>query len=233
LKVSFGSEKIDAGERLMDGNFWHRKWERNEIAFHESEANPLLVAHFSDLCLPEGSRVFLPLCGKTLDIHWLLSLSYRVVGSELSKIAVEQLFSELGIEPNITTIDQFSRYSAKDIDIFVGDIFNLSSGVLGQIDAIYDRAALVAFPEPLRDRYTAQMIKITDRAPQLLISYEYDQRLLDGPPFSVGPEEVARQYQESHDPKLLASAEVKDGLKGKCAATESIWLPKTGSAKES
>ena len=211
----------------MDGSYWHRKWEKNEIAFHESEANPLLVTYFSDLCLHEGKRVFVPLCGKTRDIYWLLSHNYRVAGAELSSIAVEQLFSELGVEPNITVIDQVSRYSANKIDIFVGDIFTLSRGVLGQIDAIYDRAALVAFPEPLRDRYTEHLIKITDRASQLLISYEYDQRLLDGPPFSVSPEEVARQYQESYELNLLAKTEVKGGLKGKCAAVENVWLLKT------
>ncbi len=208
----------------MDGSFWHRKWERNEIAFHECEANPLLVTYFNDLSLPEGSRVFLPLCGKTLDIHWLLFHGYRVAGSELSKIAVEQLFSELGVEPDITVIDRLSRYSSNNIDIFVGDIFNLSRSVLGQIDAIYDRAALVALPETMRGRYASHLIKITDRARQLLISYDYDQRLLDGPPFSVIREEVGRLYQESYDVKLLASADIKGGLKGQGAVEENVWL---------
>jgi thiopurine S-methyltransferase len=210
----------------MDGSFWHQKWERNEVAFHEGEANPLLVAYFRELSLPEGSRVFLPLCGKTLDIHWLLSHGYRVSGSELSKIAVEQLFSALGVEPNITVIDQIRRYSSNNIDIFVGDIFSLSCSVLGQIDAIYDRAAFVALPEPMRDRYAAHLIKITDRAPQLLITYDYDQSLLDGPPFSVSHQEVSRQYQQSYDLKLLASVDIKGGLKGKCAAAEDVWLLK-------
>jgi thiopurine S-methyltransferase len=210
----------------MEGTFWHRKWERNEIAFHEREANPSLVTYFKELSLPEGSRIFLPLCGKTLDIHWLLSHRYQVCGSELSKIAVEQLFLELGVEANITVTDQICRYSSNDIDIFVGDIFGLSRGVLGRIDAIYDRAALVAFPEPTRDRYAAHLIKITDRAPQLLITYIYDQSLLDGPPFSVSREEISRQYQQSYDLKLLASADVKGGFKGKCTAAEDVWLLK-------
>ena len=72
----------------MDESFWHRKWERNEIAFHEREANPLLVTYFRELSLPEGSRLFLPLCGKTLDIHWLLTHSYRVARSELCKATI-------------------------------------------------------------------------------------------------------------------------------------------------
>jgi thiopurine S-methyltransferase (Se/Te detoxification family) len=176
----------------VDTNFWHQRWERNEIAFHQHEANPLLVKYFDVLSLSKGSRVFLPLCGKTLDIHWLLSNGYRVVGSELSEVAVKQLFSELAIEPKITAIDDIRRHSADNIDIFVGDIFDLSRSVLARVDAIYDRAALVALPEAMRGRYAAHLIKITDRAPQLLISYDYDQSLVDGPPFSVSNEEVSR-----------------------------------------
>ena len=122
--------------------------------------------------------------------------------------------------------DEISRYSADNIDIFVGDIFDLSSGMLGQIDAIYDRAALVALPETVRKQYSAHLMEITDQAPQLLISYDYDQRLLDGPPFSISNEEVARHYQDSYDLKLLASANILGGLKGKCAAKENVWLLK-------
>jgi thiopurine S-methyltransferase len=208
----------------MEESFWRQKWERNEIAFHQAEANPLLVKYFDHLSLQKGSRVFVPLCGKTRDIHWLLSQGYRVAGAELSQLAVEQLFSELGVEPDITVIDTLSRYSAKDIDIFVGDIFSLSRSLLGHVDAIYDRAALVAFPEPMRDRYTVHLVEITGRTPQLLISYEYDQSLLDGPPFSNSDEEVARQYQKCYDLKLLAKVEVQGGLKGVCPATENVWL---------
>ena len=208
----------------MEESFWHQKWERNEIAFHQREANPLLVKYFSDLSLPQGSRVFVPLCGKTCDIHWLLSQGYRVAGAELSKLAVEQLFTDLGVEPNITAVNSLIRYSANNIDIFVGDIFGLSGNLLGQIDAIYDRAALVAFPAPMRDRYSVHLVDITGKAPQLLISYEYDQSLLEGPPFSISDEEIAQRYQESYALKLLAKVEVEGGLKGRCAATENVWL---------
>jgi thiopurine S-methyltransferase len=218
----------------MTEDFWHRKWEGNEIAFHEREANPLIVKYFGDLSVPAGGRVFLPLCGKTLDIHWLLSHRYRVAGSELSKIAIEQLFSELGVEPSLTAIGPVSLYSSQNIDIFVGDIFSLSAHLLGPVDAIYDRAALVALPGPIRERYAPHLIEITDRAPQLLISYDYDQRLQDGPPFSVSDGEIARQYQESYDVKQLASVEVIGGLKGICAASEKVWLlKKRGSATAS
>jgi thiopurine S-methyltransferase len=210
----------------MDAGFWHRKWERNEIGFHERDANPLLVTYFNDLFLSQGSRVFVPLCGKTRDIHWLVSHGYRVAGVELSEIAVGQLFSELGVDPVVSVFGKISKYSAHDIDVFVADIFDLSRSDLGRVDAIYDRAALVAFPETNRSRYAAHLIEITKCAPQLLICYNYDHRLLEGPPFSVGQEEVTRQYLPNYDLILLASADIPGGFKGICAAAEHVWLLK-------
>jgi thiopurine S-methyltransferase len=210
----------------MDAHFWHQKWEQNDIAFHERDTNPFLVKYFDLLSLSKNNRVFLPLCGKTIAIHWLLSNGYRVVGSELSEIAIKQLFSELAIEPKIKAINEIRCYSADNIDIFVGDIFDLSRGVLGRVDAIYDRAALVALPETMRNRYTAHLMEITNIAPQLLICLDYDQSLLDGPPFSVTETEVHRHYQDSYDLTALASVDVVGGLKGKCPAKENVWLLK-------
>ncbi len=210
----------------MDADFWHRKWEANEIGFHNSEAHPLLVAHFDALALPKGSRVFLPLCGKTRDIHWLLAKGLRVAGAELSPIAVEQLFAELGVAPDIATAGALRRYGDGGIDIFAGDIFALDRDMLGPVDAVYDRAALVALPDEVRGRYAAHLMDITGRAPQLLISFDYDQSLLDGPPFSVDRAEVARHYAQGYGLTLLASPDVQGGLKGKVAAKEDVWLLK-------
>lgn len=208
----------------MDKNFWHQKWASNQIAFHEREANPLLVKYFSNLSLAKGSRLFLPLCGKTLDIPWLLANGFRVAGAELSKLAVEQLFSELGVEPEIARVGEVEHYSAKDMDIFVGDIFDLSRGMLGRVDAVYDRAALVALPADMRNRYTAHLTEITGKAPQLLICYEYDQSLMDGPPFSINGEEVKQLYGDVYHLNLLATEKAPGGLKGVSAVHETVWL---------
>ncbi|WP_374089159.1 thiopurine S-methyltransferase [Methylomicrobium lacus] len=208
----------------MEASFWQQKWERGEIAFHESEANPFLVAHFEKLNLTKGCLVFLPLCGKTRDFSWLLACGYRVVGAELSELAVNELFKELGLEPQISKTGKLVRYSAKDIDIFVGDIFDVSAEYLGAISAIYDRAALVALPSGIRERYTSHLINITCTAPQLLISYEYDQLLMDGPPFSVNESEVKRHYGDTYQLQFVESKSVAGGLKGKVASTETAWL---------
>ncbi|NMG73463.1 thiopurine S-methyltransferase [Aromatoleum diolicum] len=208
----------------MDADFWHRKWANNEIGFHGDAVNPMLVKHLPALALEKGRRLFLPLCGKTLDIHWLLSNDYRVAGAELSRLAVEQLFAELGVEPTLSTCGPIQRFSADNVDVFVGDIFDLSAELLGPVDAIYDRAALVALPDAMRARYTPHLMQITVQAPQLVLCFEYDQSLMAGPPFSISGEEVSRHYRGTYGVTLLDRIDVPGGFKGKIAATESVWL---------
>jgi thiopurine S-methyltransferase len=207
----------------MEHGFWQQRWEKREIGFHEGVPNALLVKHFADLALPAGATVFLPLCGKTRDIHWLLSRGFRVVGAELSEIAVEQLFSELQVEPVKSAAGPLTRYSADSIAILQGDIFGVTADALGRVDLIYDRAALVALPQDMRTRYAAHIADVTRTAPQFLITFVYDQSKMDGPPFSVGSAEVRRLYESVYDLVLLERTDVAGGLKGKYAATEEVW----------
>lgn len=208
----------------MDATFWHDRWASNEIGFHKSEANPLLVKYVDELSLAKGSRLFLPLCGKTLDIGWLLSRGYRVAGAELSAVAIEQLFAELGVTPTITTVGSLDHYRAPQLDIFVGDIFTVTPELLGPVDAIYDRAALVALPRDMRARYAEHLMTLTGQAPQLLISFEYDQRVMEGPPFSVSNEEIREHYGQRYGIRVLTSLDVPGGLKGRCPAEEAVYL---------
>ncbi len=207
----------------MNASFWHNRWQANQTGWHECAVNPLLIAHFPSLSVPPGGRVFVPLCGKSLDLGWLLSRGYAVAGSELSEQAVTQLFAELGKEPSISEVGKFKLFRGEKIDIFVGDIFDLSREILGPVDAVYDRAALVALPEAMRVRYAAHLKTITALAPHLVIGYEYDQTAVAGPPFSVTPDELHRHYHDVYTLTPLARIEVPGGLKGKCPAMEHIW----------
>ena len=207
----------------MEHSFWHHKWEHNDIGFHQKTANALLVEHLPVLGLADSQRVFVPLCGKTLDIRWLLSQEFRVAGAELSRLAVDQLFAELDCVPEIAEIGPLLHYSAPGLDIFVGDIFDLTRELLGPVDAVYDRAALVALPSPMRDRYTAHLRAITDTAPQLTIVFEYDQSRAEGPPFSISDAEIARHYADSYDIACLADHAIPNGMRGQCPAAEKVW----------
>ena len=211
----------------MSENFWHQQWESNLIGFHKENVNPLLVSYFNSLAVDKASCIFLPLCGKTLDISWLLANGYRVVGAELSELAVKELFAGLGLEPVITDIDEIRRYTATGVDIFVGDIFSVTRYMVGPIDAAYDRGGLVALPENVRSRYTRHVANITDNAPQLLIVYEYNQNMMNGPPFSISNEEIDRLYKDSFKTSLLTSEAVTGGLRNVSEIRENVWLLET------
>ncbi|MCV6637258.1 thiopurine S-methyltransferase [Candidatus Albibeggiatoa sp. nov. NOAA] len=206
----------------MQADFWFKRWEDNEIGFHEEAVNPLLAKHFQALSLRANSRVFLPLCGKTSSIPWLLSLGHKVVGIELSQEAIEQLFIDMGINPSIDETGDFIHYHADNIDMYVGDFFNLTAEILGKVDAIYDRGSLVALPETMRFQYTTHLKQIAKDAPQLLICYEYDETLREGPPFCIRPDELNQHYE--YTMKVLDRVDNTDLGTDEVVVKEIVWL---------
>ena len=212
----------------MEHSFWHSKWQKNEIGFHEPEGNALLVKYASFLFGDDSpstslKRIFVPLCGKTRDIGWLLSNDCEVVGAELSEVAIIQLFEELGVEPTVTTTSNGKIYAKDGLTIYVGDIFKLTSSDLGDVTGIYDRAALVALPSPLREQYAAHLMAITQCAPQLIISFEYDQNEMAGPPFSVNEKNVDALYSADYNIQRLERSVLEGGLKGKVDADNLVF----------
>ncbi|GBQ49302.1 thiopurine S-methyltransferase [Komagataeibacter sucrofermentans DSM 15973] len=208
---------------MMDEAFWQAKWERGEIGFHESRPNALLTRYLPTLRLPAGARVFVPLCGMSLDIHWLLAQGYAVVGCELSRIAVTRLFAALGLVPHVTPLGALDRFEAGKLCVFVGNILDLTPTQLGAVDGVYDRAALIALPAPLRVAYASHLVALTHAAPQLLICLEYDPSCRAGPPFPVDETMVRAYYAPTFTITRVARHAVPGGLKGVCPAWESVW----------
>ncbi len=207
----------------MEADFWLDRWASGQTAFHEGAANGLLVAHLDALGLEPGARVFVPLCGKSRDLAWLRDRGHGVVGAELSRLAVDELYEELGVEPEVTPVGPLERFRGAGIEVFVGDVFALTREMLGEVAASYDRAALVALPAEMRMRYGAHLHSITAGAPQLVIAFEYDQTLREGPPFSVDAAEMARVYGELYRLRELARVPVPGGLRGGTPAQEVAW----------
>lgn len=206
---------------MMNIDFWHKLWEKNEIGWHNEEVNKLFLKNFPQLALKKNSRVFIPLCGKTVDIEWLLDNDYSVVGIELNENAIKELFNYLKLNPTIKTVGPLTLYSAKNIDIFVGDIFELEKSTLGKVDTIYDRGAIVALPTEMRKKYTSLLVDITENAPQLIISYEYDQKLMEGPPFSVKESQLKDYYNDYYNLKLMET--IKPKVFEELDMSETVW----------
>ncbi len=207
----------------MDHDFWHTRWRHNRIAFHEGMPNALLTRHIHRLGLHPGDRVFVPLCGKAHDLDWLLAQGFRVVGIELNRTAVEAAVERLGGAPEATTRGGLAHYAMDSVDLFVGDFFALTPETLGPVDAIYDRAALVALPEPMRNDYVGHLTTLTNTAPQLLISYDYDQTQTDGPPFSVPAAALHSLYDTHYHLNHVDRTEISGPLANRCSGSEDAW----------
>ncbi len=208
----------------MEKSFWQARWQEGRIGFHEPAANPLLTTHFNSLNLRPGDTVFVPLCGKSLDLDWLLSRDLHVIGIELHQDAVNEVFDRLDLIPERQNIGALTRASANNITLFCGDIFDLTADLLGPVNAIYDRAAIVALPPETRPQYAAHITEITQSAPQLLISFDYDQTLSGGPPFSVPQPELLNHYAATYTLTKLAQHTLDGPLGQRTQGLEETWL---------
>lgn len=181
----------------MEPSFWHARWNSGRIGFHNEKHHPLLTAHWPALDVPRGSRVLVPLAGKSLDMWWLAVQGLEVVGVELSEVAARDFFAERNISPDVSqaSADSPTVYRG-GVTIVVADLFDLTAEAVGKIDAVYDRAALIALPPEMRRRYVPHLQRLAPQAPTLLVTVEYDQSLRGGPPFSVDHDEVRELYPQ-------------------------------------
>lgn len=181
----------------MDREFWLERWDSNQIGFHQPAANPLLARHWPLLGVPEAKSVFVPLCGKSLDMRWLASCGHHVFGVEWSASAIESYYEEGNEVPDREGDFYLDRYHSESTTIYCGDFINLATLDIWGTGAVYDRGALVALPPALRARYADHLQRIVpEHAKMLLITLEYDQSKVAGPPFSVTAQEVEQLYAE-------------------------------------
>ena len=196
---------------MVDNQHWLDRWREDRIGFHEGEVNRHLRHWMPQFAPPPGSQVFLPLCGKALDILWCAQQGYEVVGIELSQIAVEAFFAENEIEFEHEDGDRFGVYRAGSITLLQGDFFDMRASDLADCRLVYDRAALIAMEGELRQRYYAHMREIVPRGcDMLLITLEYDTAEMRGPPFSVPRDEVLQEYNGRFEIELLDHESIID-----------------------
>ena len=179
----------------MEPAFWQKRWADNQIGFHQAQVNPYLQQYWPTLQLAPGSRVLVPLCGKSLDLAWLAGQGYRVLGVELSRRAVEGFFREHGLEAEVRQQGAFEVWRSGDVALWCGDFFALRAEDVGDCVGLYDRAAVIALPVQMRAAYMQALSALLPAGCRgLLVTLDYDQSLLAGPPFSVGDEELRQGF---------------------------------------
>lgn len=195
----------------MQHEFWHERWQHNQIGFHLQEANPNLRKYWPELNLKPGSRVLVPLCGKSLDMLWLQAQGFEVLGVELSPLAVEAFFTENQLSARQRQQGAFLAYECHGLTVLCGDFLALTARDLQGVDAVFDRAALVALPAAMREVYVVKLQQLLAAGTQtLLVAFDYPQQEMSGPPFSVPVEQVQALYGSDCDIALLSSEDILD-----------------------
>ena len=178
-----------------DHEHWLRMWRKGQTDFHQDAVNPLLERFWRRPPQAGPGRIFVPLCGKSLDMLWLAAQGNEVIGVELSPVAVKAFFAENGLSPTRLKRGKFTLYEHGRLHILCGDFFRLTTAELGDIDMVYDRAALTALPESLRERYVAHLRAIVPPAcPIFLVTMaDADADPLDAPADDID-EEIRTLY---------------------------------------
>ncbi len=204
----------------MDHAFWHERWRDGRIAFHEGQPNALLSRHAGEL--PAKSRVLVPLCGKAADLAYLAALGHEVVGVELVESAVRGFFAERGLTPVESTVGALRRFEADGVVLLAGDFFAVTTADVGRIDAFYDRAAIIALPPDLRPAYVRHLRGLlAPAAVGVVITLQYDQTRMDGPPFAVGEAELRAHFAGAQ--VELLHERVAGGRAAEVGAIERCW----------
>ena len=194
----------------MDPDFWHERWRTQDIGFHQEHPQPALVKHWASLGVAAAEAVFVPLAGKSIDMFWLAQQGHRVIGAELSELAVDAFFQARGIEPVVRRAGSFTIKSAGSWELWVGDFFALRAQDFKSVTAAYDRAALVAMPPQMQPRYAAKMAELMPPGSKsLLIGLDYNVPERKGPPFAVPRDTVRQLFEPAFQVELI---EARDGL---------------------
>lgn len=195
----------------MQQEFWVERWEQNQIGFHSEDINRHLQQHWPTLDIATGSRMFVPLCGKSNDMLWLLGQGYEVIGVELSPLAVKAFFADNGLPATTRQQGKFSVSEMDGLRILCGDFFELTADDLAGVNAVYDRASLVALPPEMRAAYASHMQDLLAPGTKtLLVAFDYPQHEMPGPPFSVQSAEVQTLYSSWCDVELSCIEDILD-----------------------
>tara|TARA_B100000459_G_scaffold147535_1_gene118356 strand:+ start:6386 stop:7021 length:636 start_codon:yes stop_codon:yes gene_type:complete len=191
-------------------SIWHQRWAEGRIGFHRSLTNPALTDHWSKLQLDPSTHVLVPLCGKSLDMHWLAQQGHIVNGVEFVEKAVTEFFDDWSRTPQKTVRKFGEKFSAENINMYLADFFKVQPDD-APFSAWYDRAALVALPPSMRKQYVEQLRDLTlPGAKGLMVTFDYPKEEMKGPPFALSDEDVELFFEPFFDIERLQFTDLKE-----------------------
>ncbi len=220
----------------MDTGFWIEKWQQRQIGFHEGRPNASLQQWFHAMRLAPGDHVFVPLCGKSQDLLWLLGQGVRVTGCECSPLAVNEFFAENDLRPQSReAASGHVVHDCGELSLWQGDFFSLPAAVLNDADGVYDRAALIALPPDMRQGYVQKFRQeLRPGTPTLLVTLDFQRdpaacNNYQGPPFPHTDAMVQAQYRDFSSIRKLGQRDIlanepKFRAQGATSVYEKTWL---------
>jgi thiopurine S-methyltransferase len=208
----------------MEPQFWHARWKAGQIGFHQAEINRHLSTYWPRLQVPETGAVLVPLCGKSRDMTWLHAQGHRVVGVELSRDACEAFFVEqdltFSVEDRKNAQVFHGQGRAEGIDLWCANVFDVTPAEIGPVAALFDRAAMIALPAPMRQKYAQHLtILLPAGARGLLVTIDHPPGQREGPPFAVPQAEVRALLE----PAFSIEPWLRDDLLARPEAAERNW----------
>ena len=212
----------------MDQQFWLERWDKGQIGFHREEVSPELIRNLPRFMNDPKRTVLVPLCGKSKDLLFLRDMGFTVIGIELSHVAVQSFWNENGIDANSHPQGPLTIWKANGITLLQGNFFEIGPHLIDAPTLVYDRAALIAMPPGMRDRYSRHLIHLAGNASLLMITLEYSLEEMQGPPFAVSKEEIQMRFGQTHTIEILETSDVLSenaslSARGLQALTETIY----------
>jgi len=203
---------------------WLKFWENNETNWHGDNVTQELIEYFELFELEPRDKVFVPLCGKSLDMLYIMNQGFSVIGVEISEIGVRQFFNENNLTYKITKVDDFDLYSTENLEIYCGDFFALTSKHLNMVKSVFDRKSLIALEPEVRQKYVKHLNDIISLGARiLLVTLQYPQHQMSGPPFSVNKSEVESLFSMTFESRELRSFnDIENGSKLERAGVDYI-----------
>jgi thiopurine S-methyltransferase len=190
-------------------DFWLDRWRTAQIGFHQASVDRHLKAYWPLLKLRANTPVFVPLCGKSLDLMWLRTSGHVVKGVELSPVALESFLMEHGIPGRRRALTDFDVYEADGFMLYCGDYFKFTPTLLGNVSAVYDRAALISWTPEVRESYVKHLTSLTNPGTQtLLIAVEFPPEQMKGPPFPLTRDTIENLYDGHYSIEELGRHEI-------------------------
>jgi thiopurine S-methyltransferase len=196
-KVFLG--KVTQPGVASDVETWDWLWKNGGTPWVTESVHPLLSEYIDQLTLGRANcRTFVPLCGNTIDLKWLVEQGHRVVGLEVSETAILQFFERCGWEQEVKQLEGIENgklYTACDgrLQIYQCDMFAVSKDILGSFNCVWDRGSLGAISPDTRKGYVEIISSIVADDGRILLEVIEHEGTgnFHGPPYSLKEQDIA------------------------------------------